>query len=388
MPMPYNIMGLVQRLFGALPDRPPLPDDPLAMLMSQSKTRLGSLPQEYLQLRDQLWGKGQGAYSTPSGSSAPDVGGLTVMPNDERFKPEPSPLETPTPSPSSGGSFNVDALSQGVRERLPLIQEAASKTGVPASVLAAIMSIESGGRNVESPAGAVGPMQVMPFNAGSYNLWNPSENILRGAQMLAERHQKWGDWGKAAASYFGALSPSGEITNARDVGGQTGTGYVNAFQNVLGKLGGIVDAAAKVVSNYAFPVENFKGSIQPHWGNPEATGGADIFAKAGTPVFAMAEGNVLNAGYSPVGGYNVTLRDPSGREYYYAHLLENPYVHAGQTVNPGLTIGKIGTTGNAVGTPPHLHIGIGNTIRTGTGAFGGVGQGFNAVDFLRGLLNA
>ena len=42
---------------------------------------------------------------------------------------------------------------------------------------------------------------------------------------------------------------------------------------------------------------------------------------------------------------------------YYAHLDEHR-VRGGQCVEPGDTLGLVGTTGNAEGTVPHLHFGI------------------------------
>ncbi len=45
--------------------------------------------------------------------------------------------------------------------------------------------------------------------------------------------------------------------------------------------------------------------------------------------------------------------------HYYAHLDEWPEgLRERQVVQAGDVIGYVGTTGNARGTPPHLHYGI------------------------------
>ena len=47
-----------------------------------------------------------------------------------------------------------------------------------------------------------------------------------------------------------------------------------------------------------------------------------------------------------------------GQRHYYAHLDRYADIENGQRVRPGTILGYVGTTGNAAGTPPHLHYGI------------------------------
>jgi murein DD-endopeptidase MepM/ murein hydrolase activator NlpD len=44
--------------------------------------------------------------------------------------------------------------------------------------------------------------------------------------------------------------------------------------------------------------------------------------------------------------------------HYYAHFERIGAFTAGDVVVPGDILGYVGTTGNARGTPPHLHYGI------------------------------
>jgi len=44
--------------------------------------------------------------------------------------------------------------------------------------------------------------------------------------------------------------------------------------------------------------------------------------------------------------------------HYYAHLDDYADIRRGQLVAPGDVLGFVGNTGNAKGTPPHLHYGI------------------------------
>lgn len=84
--------------------------------------------------------------------------------------------------------------------------------------------------------------------------------------------------------------------------------------------------------------------------------GIDIFAAAGTPVFAVQAGGVRTE-LDPRGGLVVWLLGTDARHYYYAHLqsVEGPMPRA---VAVGDVIGRVGSTGNAAGKSPHLHFQI------------------------------
>lgn len=86
--------------------------------------------------------------------------------------------------------------------------------------------------------------------------------------------------------------------------------------------------------------------------------GLDIFAPRGTSIFAGSRSLVRRVGVRDRGGNIVTLYDEArGIFLYYAHLDEHR-TEGGRTVGPGELIGTVGNTGNALTTPPHLHIGI------------------------------
>ena len=87
--------------------------------------------------------------------------------------------------------------------------------------------------------------------------------------------------------------------------------------------------------------------------------GNDIFAARGTPLVAVTAGTLFNVGWNGVGGNRLWLRDAAGNEFYYAHLARfSPRAVEGAQVNAGDVIGYVGDTGDAAGTPPHLHFEI------------------------------
>jgi peptidoglycan LD-endopeptidase LytH len=87
--------------------------------------------------------------------------------------------------------------------------------------------------------------------------------------------------------------------------------------------------------------------------------GIDIAAPRGTPVLAVANGVVDRVElHDRLGGRVVWLREAgSSRRHYFAHL-QTIVVTRGQKVRAGQMLGTVGTTGNAVGTPPHLHYAV------------------------------
>lgn len=103
-------------------------------------------------------------------------------------------------------------------------------------------------------------------------------------------------------------------------------------------------------------------------GGSRAHKGIDIFAPTGTPVIAAVSGTVTRAGDSGgKGGLRVWIKGDDGFYHFYAHLSQ---VNAtpGMRVQAGQPIGRVGDTGNAKGTDPHLHYSV-NTVdsaETGT----------------------
>jgi murein DD-endopeptidase MepM/ murein hydrolase activator NlpD len=87
--------------------------------------------------------------------------------------------------------------------------------------------------------------------------------------------------------------------------------------------------------------------------------GEDIFAALGTPLLAVADGTVFSVGWNDVGGYRLWLRDKQGNQFYYAHLSAfSPLAQNGAQVKAGDVVGFMGNSGDAQGTPYHLHFEI------------------------------
>jgi murein DD-endopeptidase MepM/ murein hydrolase activator NlpD len=111
------------------------------------------------------------------------------------------------------------------------------------------------------------------------------------------------------------------------------------------------------------PVEGVQASrLADTWGAPRSGGrrheGIDVFAEKGTRVLSTTEGVVTRVGDNRLGGHSVWVMGPGGYLHYYAHLEKFGDVKPCQRIHKGHCIGTVGDSGNARGTPPHLHYGI------------------------------
>jgi murein DD-endopeptidase MepM/ murein hydrolase activator NlpD len=138
-----------------------------------------------------------------------------------------------------------------------------------------------------------------------------------------------------------------------------GTGASHAQPPLLGVPSGLQPELT--AGGYVFPVYGpasysnsygaFRGDVSGNWHH-----GDDIFAPLGAPILACADAVVFSVGWNDVGGNRMWLRDSQGNEFYYAHLSAfTPLAKNGYHVKAGEVIGFVGTTGDAEGTPPHLH---------------------------------
>lgn len=112
---------------------------------------------------------------------------------------EPLPNQIPTQAGSSGGGY------------ADLLESAGAKWGLPAGIMTALASKETGGTadptSAVSSKGAHGLTQVMKGTAEDMGYdWNalrsdPALQADAGAQYLSQMYQRYGDWGLALQAY-------------------------------------------------------------------------------------------------------------------------------------------------------------------------------------------
>jgi soluble lytic murein transglycosylase-like protein len=122
-------------------------------------------------------------------------------------------------SPARGDRSSAN-LRQTPDELASLVDEASSRTGLPAELISSVIATESGNRpDAVSPAGALGLMQLMPGTARTLGVddpLDPRENVMAGAEYLRRQLNRFGSVEKALAAYnagpqavsrFGGIPP-------------------------------------------------------------------------------------------------------------------------------------------------------------------------------------
>lgn len=125
------------------------------------------------------------------------------------------------------------------------------------------------------------------------------------------------------------------------------------WHNLAGTGGGMTGVMSPVPA--AHLSSGFGLRWHPLLGYSRFHKGVDYAAAAGTPIQAVADGMVAQAGWAGGYGQMVRLSHPGGIETGYAHM-SHIAVSPGARVRQGQTIGYVGTTGLSTG--PHLHFEI------------------------------
>ena len=108
------------------------------------------------------------------------------------------------------------------------------------------------------------------------------------------------------------------------------------------------------IGGYALPARGvFSSGYGSRWGTFHY--GIDIAAPIGSPIYAVADGTVINAGPAQGFGLWVRIRHDDGTISVYGHMYDFS-VSVGERVRAGQQIARIGNRGDSTG--PHLHFEI------------------------------
>lgn len=256
------------------------------------------------------------------------------------------------------------------------INQEASKLGITPSVAISISRAERGARSggwIGDQRSSFGPYQL---HYGRVSTVNPQSGLGDSftqktglnARDIANTWKQQVDFALTTAKQVTGWAP---FHAAAQLGYGVWDGIRNAGQNAVAQM------------LYFFPLVGYTANPKDTYHTPGAT---DLFAPAGTPIRAVADGRVTVVSANGPGGNAVVIHGLDGLDYYYAHMRDAALVRSGDYVAGGQLIGNVGNTGNAAGKPSHLHIGIGYGIETGVGANGGTGKGFDAQTFLSTIL--
>ena len=287
-------------------------------------------------------------------------------------------LSAGTAGPSAAALEEIPPSLLGV-----YINAAATCPGLPWQVLAAVGFIESGhgGGRLDPTTGAVQPPILGPALDGNGFARIPDASMPDGwAHALGPMQflsTTWVSAGRLAPGRPPGSRP--DVHNAWDAI-YSAAGYLCGGRGPLTDLDGAIlrfnrsrgyldDVMDKAIEYGLGMIVGVDGMFCPvagpvhftsDWGFPRSGGrthkGTDLFARHGTPLVAVESGVIMRVANTDtgLGGITLWLRGASGTEYYYAHNSLNA-VAPGDRVSGGQVVAYLGATGNAAGTPPHLH---------------------------------
>ena len=137
-----------------------------------------------------------------------------------------------------------------------------------------------------------------------------------------------------------------DVRDPRFVNLAAALGRMDAMERALAAIPTAMPAASMMMSSgFGYRADPFTGAAAMH-------AGLDFKGPVGTPILAAAEGKVVLAGFNGGYGKSVEIRHANGLITRYAHL-SGVHVRAGQMVERGVQIGRMGSTGRSTGS--HLH---------------------------------
>lgn len=105
-------------------------------------------------------------------------------------------------------------------------------------------------------------------------------------------------------------------------------------------------------SGFIFPLPRKGWVVSAYFGDGRNHRAVDLACDAGTSIYAVKAGTVIQSGWDGNYGYSIVIDHGNGVQTRYSHESEL-YVKAGDKVSAGEVIGAVGRTGNASGN--HLH---------------------------------
>ena len=151
---------------------------------------------------------------------------------------------------------------------------------------------------------------------------------------------------------FKEVADSSSVSS-RNTANATSSGVVNAPAAHIEASKGTGLEPVQLKMSLRGPIRSAFGARRdPINGHRSFHKGIDIAAPSGTPIPAAATGRVVFAGRNGGYGNMVILEHSDGTRTRYGHA-SSLLVKAGETVESGQTIAKVGSTGHSTG--PHLH---------------------------------
>ncbi|MFC4603371.1 M23 family metallopeptidase [Rhodococcus kronopolitis] len=272
-------------------------------------------------------------YSEPEAPAEPRYTGATSYRSDDSYSQLDSPTQDDSYSSQAFAGTDLDAPARrGGAHRIP----------TPPSALkgrAAVLAVA---------AGAVG--------VAGQSVITDAPGPAGGVVLAADSASSIGATAEPQAAQFASTANAAPASQAPQVLNVADPADLGQFSNLLAKGQRVAEerAAREAAARrplFALPaVGSFTSHYGSRWGSLHA--GVDIANAIGTPIYAVADGQVIDSGPASGFGMWVRLLHADGTITVYGHI-DASNVSIGQQVMAGDQIATMGNRGFSTG--PHLH---------------------------------
>ena len=287
-----------------------------------------------------------------------DTAREVLLPSEEEPAPSQPAADDSTSGEDAGedadGASTTEGETAPAQDQAPADEPEAEQA--PPGPLPAEPASPAGTRRPFTPASVDALSGLFGGSSGAGSFGDPSGLM----DKLIAMDDLWGGSADPQLSLFDSPSFLFAPSHAADVAVPLGPRSTLDIIEKMGAAGSFSGSLARTLA--PFPVAG-PATYSDDFGAPRHTPslhdheGTDIFAPRGTPVIASAPGTIRGLAVdTTIGGNSLKLFTADGSYFYYAHLAGfAPGIAEGSTVELGQVLGFVGDTGNALGTPAHLH---------------------------------
>lgn len=280
-----------------------------------------------------------------------------------------------SPEQAAGVVGNIDVESGGDPEN---IQNPGGRTKNPASITAGwgLIQWTPGSKIIGllSQANITTPVHELATQL-ELVWWHMGNISPTGHKNMLEGYKKINDIGQATTYFHDTVEGSADTTmttrieRAKEALKRYGAGGGDSSSNSTGGCdsgeGGVASA-----NGFTFPLKTTQKALKTNANGKWCHGSqanchhdynaADLMIPTGTVVIAAKTGTVVSVNSGNQHPNNVTIKSQDGEGInYYTHMGANTVkLRTGQKVQAGDELGRVGTSQDAMGTPPHLHFDI------------------------------
>ncbi|MBK0329458.1 peptidoglycan DD-metalloendopeptidase family protein [Rhodobacteraceae bacterium F11138] len=247
--------------------------------------------------------------------------------------------------------FLANALSATARERDQILSDAEAALQTADKLERDLKLMQEQNDQIFRQLEEAMTISVLPLDKMFRSAGMPTDKIIN--QLRRDYSGQGGPLTKLSFTTRGEDDPSVDELRANKILNQMDLLNLYRIAAERAPFASPIKAAVRYTSGFGYRRDPKTGGRRMH-------NGSDFAGKAGTDIFATADGVVTHAGWQSGFGRLVKIKHDFGIETYYAHN-SRIRVKKGQRVSRGDHIADMGSTGRVTGTHLHYEVRVNGT---------------------------